>query len=122
MEENQLFNSQTWAAGAGGAQRAAHLIPRTLISYKASSNFPPFFFPPLPFFFSNYHAYRTLEAGEERRKHHRPGCGWCFKEVFWEQGGERVWWVNLCLIQTDSPLVREVKKEKQARGSLFADM
>lgn len=35
VEGNQLFNSQTWATGAGGAQRAAHLIPRTLISYKA---------------------------------------------------------------------------------------
>lgn len=51
VEENQLFNSQTWAAGAGGAQRAAHLIPRTLISYKASSNFPPFFFSTPSFFF-----------------------------------------------------------------------
>lgn len=35
VEGNQLFNSQTRATGAGGAQRAAHLIPRTLISYKA---------------------------------------------------------------------------------------
>lgn len=45
VEGNQLFNSQTWAAGAGGAQRAAHLIPRTLISYKAklqlSVSLPP---------------------------------------------------------------------------------
>lgn len=35
VEGNQLFNSQTWATGAEGAQRAAHFIPRTLISYKA---------------------------------------------------------------------------------------
>lgn len=50
VEENQLFNSQTWTAGAGGAQWGAHLIPRTLISYKASSNFPSLLFLPLLFF------------------------------------------------------------------------
>lgn len=48
------------------------------------------------------------------------GCGWCFKEVFWEW--EWVWLVNLCLIQLDSLQVSEVKKEKHARGSLLADM
>lgn len=52
VEENQLFNSQTWGTGAGGTQQATHLIPRTLISYKASSNFPPPFSP-------NYCTYGT---------------------------------------------------------------
>lgn len=37
VEENQLFNSQTWAAGTGGEQQAPRLIPRTLISNKARS-------------------------------------------------------------------------------------
>lgn len=67
VEGNQLFNSQTWAAGAGGAQRAAHLIPRTLISYKAKLQLSVSLPPPS---FLNYCEHRTLGVRQTRRGEH----------------------------------------------------
>lgn len=64
VEGNQLFNSQTWATGAGGAQRAAHLIPRTLISYKAKQELSLSHHTKLPHLV--FRACRTL--GAWRRK------------------------------------------------------
>ena len=97
VEENQLFNSQTWTAGVGGAQQAAHLIPRTLISYKASSNFPSLFFPPLPSFPITAHAGHFKLASRGGRIT-RLAVGGVLRRCFGNRDGRGVWWVNLCFI------------------------
>lgn len=105
VEENQLFNSQTWTEGAGGAQRAAHLISRTLISYKASCNFLSFFLLPCLFFQLPHMQANKSQQLEKDELHIRlwvvykgyvfgkrmkEGCGWLIFAIF---NHNRHWWL-----------------------------